>query len=226
MSIPKVPVKSESAPNMNDIRSWPLWRIWICKHVLRMRLSILIGTDCPNDYVRSKSGVGLPGEPCALKYSCGGWLIGPTCKVEGDFEGCVNFLDGRCDELQNQIKSMYENEFTDSHASKNEMSREDKTVERLFDTECELVDGHFQIPLPWKDGIEDLPNNREMAAHRLSSLKKRLQRDPTLFGKYNQLCQVLYQRDMLSEYQTIVVVGNELGTYRTTRSFIQRSRTR
>ena len=98
----------------------------------------------------------------------------------------MNFLDGRCDELQNQIKNMYENEFTDSHASKNEMSREDKTVERLFDTECELVDGHFQIPLPWKDGIEDLPNNREMAAHRLSSLKKRLQRDPTLFGKYNQ----------------------------------------
>ena len=42
------------------------------------------------------------------------------------------------------------------------------------------VDGHYEVPLLWKDGNIQLPDNRVVAIHRLGLLKKRLQRDPEL----------------------------------------------
>ena len=47
-----------------------------------------------------------------------------------------------------------------------------------------LVNGHYQLPLPWRPGFRFLPNNRQMALQRLSCLKKRLAKNPDLKQKY------------------------------------------
>ena len=47
-----------------------------------------------------------------------------------------------------------------------------------------LVNGHYQLPLPWRLGFRLLPNNRQMALQRLSCLKKRLAKNPDLKQKY------------------------------------------
>ena len=44
------------------------------------------------------------------------------------------------------------------------------------------VDGHYEVPLLWKNQNIQLPDNRVVAIHRLGLLKKRLQRDPE-FGR-------------------------------------------
>ena len=54
-------------------------------------------------------------------------------------------------------------------------SLDDKKVINLWDREiCRDDDGHYVLPIPWKDGRPNLPNNKVVAKHRLNSLTKRL----------------------------------------------------
>ena len=38
-------------------------------------------------------------------------------------------------------------------------SHEDKSVIDLWDRDCVKVDGHYQLPIPWKNRDSPLPNN-------------------------------------------------------------------
>ena len=46
------------------------------------------------------------------------------------------------------------------------------------------IDGHYQLPLPWRLQVTSLPNNREMASKQLKSLKERLPKNHSLKEKY------------------------------------------
>ena len=50
----------------------------------------------------------------------------------------------------------------------------------------QMVDGHYQLSLPWKYEIPSLPNNRAMAVKRLDLLKRRLEKDVDLKRKYEE----------------------------------------
>ncbi len=52
-----------------------------------------------------------------------------------------------------------------------------------------LVDGHFQVALPWRQDPPDIPNNKIMAEKRLRSLRNRLMKDTELFKRYTQAMQ-------------------------------------
>ena len=49
---------------------------------------------------------------------------------------------------------------------------------------AKLVDGHYQVALPWRESVPKLPNNRVLAERRLQLLKKRFLLDFELFEKY------------------------------------------
>ena len=70
--------------------------------------------------------------------------------------------------------------FTDST-----LSVEDKKVLDLWDSTCCLVDGHYMLPIPWKNPNEPLPNNFSVAIKRLDNLVKRLTKTD-LMSRYNQ----------------------------------------
>ena len=55
----------------------------------------------------------------------------------------------------------------------------------LWDRECVKVDGHYQLPIPWKNRDSPLPNNFQLAKSRLDSLRKKLKRD-NLTEHYDQ----------------------------------------
>ena len=49
---------------------------------------------------------------------------------------------------------------------------------------AKLVNGHYQLAIPWRDIQPCLPNNRSVAEHRLKHLKRKLSRDVGLCKKY------------------------------------------
>jgi len=54
-----------------------------------------------------------------------------------------------------------------------------------MDKAAKKVDGHYLLPLPWKDSDICLPFNRPMALNTLClSLKRKFERDNTLFALY------------------------------------------
>ena len=63
-------------------------------------------------------------------------------------------------------------------------SLEDKKALQIMEETLKMVDGHFQVALPWRDNPPYLPNNRIMAGRRGLLLKKRLLRDGDLRRKY------------------------------------------
>ena len=59
------------------------------------------------------------------------------------------------------------------------MSREDKKFMKILQDGTQLRNGHYQVPLPFKDPCVILPNNRYQARQRFSYLDKK-------FSKNNQ----------------------------------------
>ena len=64
------------------------------------------------------------------------------------------------------------------------MSLEDKRALAVMENSATMVDGHYQVALPWREPNPYLPNNRSMAERRLLLLKKRLLQDSKLFDGY------------------------------------------
>ena len=54
-----------------------------------------------------------------------------------------------------------------------------------------MIDGHYEVALPWKNDKPLLPNNRKLASKRLECLKRKLEKDSELFEKY---------KDKIDEY--------------------------
>ena len=73
-------------------------------------------------------------------------------------------------------------------------------------------DGHYEIALPWMNYPPCLQDNKRLAEHRLSLLKKRLQRDSTLLSKY-----AAFMEDLLSKDYAQRVQDNKLGSLNTHR---------
>ena len=54
------------------------------------------------------------------------------------------------------------------------MSVEDQEALKRMENSVRVVDGHYEVGMLWKSVTPWLPNNRQMAAARLQSLKRKL----------------------------------------------------
>ena len=72
-----------------------------------------------------------------------------------------------------------ENEGLDGYG--NTWSQEDKQVISMWDREVQYEDGHFVLPIPWKNHNEPLPNNFVIARSRLDSLVKTLKSNNLMY---------------------------------------------
>ena len=80
---------------------------------------------------------------------------------------------------------MYNAEFGESSASSKEMmSIEDRRALAIMERTVQMVDGHYQLSVPWKYDNPCLPNNRSMAEKRLNLLKRRLENNKVFQEKY------------------------------------------
>ena len=88
--------------------------------------------------------------------------------------------------LQEQLEKLWKTDFTDSVVSSSTSpSIEDKKALEKMERSQKMVDGHYQVALPWRTDPPYLPNNRSMVERRAALLRKRLLRDQDLFSKYN-----------------------------------------
>ena len=182
-TVDKLPVSKKSIPSTEDIRDWPhLQGISIPK--LDKEVSILIGNDVPEAHWVFEERRGRRKQPRAARTLLGWTLIGPVGGSSNP-EATVSFLSGGQETLSAQIERMYNAEFGESSASSKEMmSIEDRRALAIMERTVQMVDGHYQLSLPWKYDNPCLPNNRPMAEKRLNLLKRRLEKNKVLQEKY------------------------------------------
>jgi hypothetical protein len=87
------------------------------------------------------------------------------------------------------------------------LSREDQRFLALMEAETrQNDDGHYEMPLPFRDPGKVLVNNKVMADDRLKSLIKRFRRDPVYHQHY-----VTFMNDLLQNDYAELVPEDELG---------------
>ena len=80
---------------------------------------------------------------------------------------------------------LYDAEFSECLASsKLAMSGEDYQALTVLENSARLVDGHYQLAVPWRYRPPSLKSNHCVALRRLRFLEKRFQKDPSLMEKY------------------------------------------
>ena len=136
-------------------------------------VGMLLGEDCGSMLLPLETRVGKSDEPYAARISHGWYIAGPTRMGSVADECCANLCvvepsAERCDKLWG-----IDHGLTDIKSMSVEVSK----VIKGWDKECELIEGHVQLPIQWKQAPPDLPDNYEMADKRLVSLSETLDHD-------------------------------------------------
>ncbi|XP_028394892.1 uncharacterized protein LOC114519037 [Dendronephthya gigantea] len=98
--------------------------------------------------------------------------------------------------LEQRFEEFCNMEFNDVNRElESTMSQNDKRALNIMEGSVKLVNGHYEIGMPWKNFPPYLPNNMPQAQRRLGSLKRRLQQDPSLLEKYKKFMDNLFLND-------------------------------
>jgi hypothetical protein len=84
--------------------------------------------------------------------------------------------------LDNRIKSFWELESFG-------ISPSEQSVYDDFGSSIRLVDGRYEVQLPWKEGHPALADNYQLCLRRLQGLTKRLKQDPAILQEYDATIQ-------------------------------------
>ena len=74
------------------------------------------------------------------------------------------------------------------------LSVNDENVISLWDKTLEVIDVHYQLPIPFKQESPDLPDNKSMVSKRLTLLGKRFSNNNELHERYNAEVSILLHK--------------------------------
>jgi len=158
-------------------------------------VGLLIGVNCPKALQPQAVVPSVDGSPFAVKTSLGWCLSGPLqqdihlaevmCNRTHVAEQRVRVYDSG---IKDMMQSMYEADFSETSyivepsvcvflQDGKAVSQEDHIFLQLMEEKAELVNGHYQLPLPFRQSDPVMPNNRHQAVTRAEGLKRRFAHD-------------------------------------------------
>ena len=91
------------------------------------------------------------------------------------------------DKLNERLEGLWRTDFEGTLVNNKVCdSVEDKRALEVMESSLKVIDGHFQVALPWRKEPPYLPNNRVVAEKRVLLLKKRLINNHDLYSKYKK----------------------------------------
>jgi len=133
---------------------------------------LLIGQDNADALIPLEVRKGKRGQPFACRTLFGWSVNGPDVFGLPGRKAISHFI--RSDSTS-EVCQLSEFENGDLDLESLSLSHNDKRVLELWDRETCFADGHYQVPIPWKDSVE-VPNNLFVAKSRLVSLKQSLEK--------------------------------------------------
>ena len=171
-------------------------------------VELLIGSNCAELIVAREVRSPPEGQSglCAVRTMLGWYVMGRVSRQDGSGDRLtINFLrvqemchpddvpmtqdvpvcEGDC-----QYRAMYEQGFREAD-DRECLSVEDKEWMKEVESGIKRdAEGHFEVPLP-KVEFSELPDSFKTASVRLSSLRRRFQRDPQYFEQYRSVMRSL-----------------------------------
>ena len=190
----KLNISTSGIASQEDVERW-LHLKGVHVRNIEGEVELLIGQDAPTalepiEIIRSKNK-----GPYATRTSLGWTLNGPLGRHGLAKKGQVHCVQSDV-LLSKQFNQFMNLEFVDSLACDGlSMSRNDKRVMSQYDDSVHLVDGHYEIAIPWRASPPSLPNDKPLAEHRLRLLRKRLLKDEKLYQKYSNFMDDLLEKN-------------------------------
>lgn len=157
----------------------------------RLPIDVLVGCDYYWDLVTGSICRGVTG-PTAIHTKLGWVLSGPTpsSKSVSHSSACVvtthllhvETQSVELSQLTEQLQSFWDLESLG-------IVKQEKTLYEDFTSRISFEDGHYKVPLPWKELHEPLQDNYLLSVRRLKGLLKRLRQTPEILNQYDATIQ-------------------------------------
>ena len=149
-------------------------------------VDVLIGSDYPQLHCSLQEIIGEPNQPIArltpLGWTCvGGPRLGRTCVAQSKF---ANSFCG-IETLDDNVRRFWEIE--EMTVEKSELTSQEQEIFTKTKENMTLVDGRYEVKLPWKGDIASCGIDQAMIERRMSSLEKKLQADSELKAEYEKI---------------------------------------
>ena len=206
---PKLPVSTQNIPTQEAIDKWTyLQEVKIPK--LDAGIELLIGINAaklmePWKVINSR-GTGPYAVRTPLGWVVNGLMQETSCQMQGIHSCTVNRI--AVADLNNLLIKQYNQDFPEQAADeKSEMSMEDKQFMRTMQSSKELRNGHYYLPLPFKNSDVTMPNNYQQAQQRVMSLKRKFEKNEQYHREYATFLEAVIEKGHAE-----VVPPNELET--------------
>ena len=161
------------------------------------KVGLLIGLDAFTVFRPLETRFGPSGTPDTIRTILGWTLFGPSLSLEhvtGDNAGksFPSMHASLADDVEADSESPLKNPLPGELRVPN--SREDRAAFKKMKNSVKMVEGHFQLPLLWKEEGFKLPSIRKMLEKRLESLRKRLSKDKNLHKRYMEVMEGYIQK--------------------------------
>ena len=188
-TIKKIPLSRSDVPDKEAMRHWHYLQTIDIPRLEVDRIGILIGCDCPQalepwEVIRSENG-----GPYAVKTILGWTVVGPRSPSEHQMSSNVkkvNRTDVRQDQIEDMLIAMYNSDFIEKNEENPTLSQEDKQWQAKVNDSITLVNGRYQIHLPFRedDDVISFPNNRRAAERRAEALKRKFKSNVDIHTRY------------------------------------------
>ena len=167
---PEIPVSKNDIPTQQDVDQWPhLDGVFIPQ--VDAEIGLLIASDVPKalDPVEVKHSQN--GGPYATRTRMGWAVNGPLGRLQGRSHTSSFFL--KVDpQLQQMVESFYNRDFADVFADDTKEMSQDEHRFMQNAEKTQFKEGHYEIPLPFKNHVSSIPNNKSHALVRVECLKR------------------------------------------------------
>lgn len=180
-----IPVSKRDLLTQQDLSQWPYLNEVTLRNI-DADIELLIGINVPKamepwQIIRSQGN-----GPYAVK-TLFGWVVnGPISSTATEEDG-TRITANRISlgGIQQLLISQYNHDFPEKeYDEKKEMSIEDQMFMDIASNSLIRKDGHYYLPLPFRDKDPTFPDNYDMAAQRAWSLAKRMNRDSAYASEY------------------------------------------
>ncbi|XP_063955063.1 uncharacterized protein LOC135153986 [Lytechinus pictus] len=188
----RINIRSDHMASVGEISGWPHLQDINLPIARGQEIGLLIGQDAPEALIPLEVRKAETG-PYAVRTILGWSLHGPISGEanQGHVKASSSFIDGDC-HLETQLERFWKLEA--ETADERGLSVNDRKVTEIWAKGKAMEDGHYQLPIPFKQRPPELPNNRWVAEQRLVSLSRKLSKDDRLRSKYTEGMNDLLQK--------------------------------
>ena len=180
---PDLHLSKDNLVTEEEVKHWAHLRGLPLHHAEAQEVTLLIGQDVPDALLPVDTVRGGRGEPYAVRTRLG-WTVSGPVSCRSETAPATFYQLGSQDPLLSKVARFWQVDTSGLFDQSKMASAQDEEVVAKWRAEIKHKDGHYTMPIPFREKEPKLPDNRVMAQKRLVSLGRKLSRHDGLREQY------------------------------------------